>query len=52
MANHSQFCFQEASSPVIEELVEFHAHALMVPLATCSLLLYLLAPALTGNLSS
>ncbi|NWU39764.1 COX2 oxidase, partial [Hylia prasina] len=48
--NHSQFCFQEASSPVTEEFVEFHA--LMVTLAICSLVLYLLALILTENLSS
>ncbi|NXS00721.1 COX2 oxidase, partial [Oxylabes madagascariensis] len=52
MANHSQFRFQDASSPIIEELVEFHDHALMVALATCSLVLYLLALILTENLSS
>ncbi|NXX31826.1 COX2 oxidase, partial [Nicator chloris] len=49
MANHSQFRFHDASSPIMEELVEFHA--LMVALATCSLVLYLLAPTLTKNLS-
>nr|YP_009305749.1 cytochrome c oxidase subunit II [Callaeas cinereus]ANT45552.1 cytochrome c oxidase subunit II [Callaeas cinereus] len=52
MANHSQFGFQDASSPIMEELVEFHDHALMVALAICSLVLYLLALMLTGKLSS
>ncbi|NXO44218.1 COX2 oxidase, partial [Locustella ochotensis] len=51
-ANHSQFCFQAASSPLVEELVEFHRHALMVTLAICSPVLCLLALLLTENLSS
>ncbi|NXU60854.1 COX2 oxidase, partial [Horornis vulcanius] len=52
MANHSQLSFQDASSPIIEELIQFHDHALMVALAICSLVLYLLALMLTGKLSS
>nr|YP_009227566.1 cytochrome c oxidase subunit II [Philesturnus carunculatus]AGI51050.1 cytochrome c oxidase subunit II [Philesturnus carunculatus] len=52
MANHSQFGFQDASSPIMEELVAFHDHALMVALAICSLVLYLLALMLTEKLSS
>nr|YP_002456313.1 cytochrome c oxidase subunit II [Accipiter gentilis]QHI42529.1 cytochrome c oxidase subunit II [Accipiter gentilis]BAH03684.1 cytochrome oxidase subunit 2 [Accipiter gentilis] len=52
MANHSQFGFQDASSPIMEELIEFHDHALMVALAICSLVLYLLALMLMENLSS
>nr|ABW71584.1 cytochrome oxidase subunit II [Mino anais] len=52
MANHSQFGFQDASSPIMEELMQFHDHALMVALAICSLVLYLLALTLTGKLSS
>nr|QWX90018.1 cytochrome c oxidase subunit II [Sitta yunnanensis] len=52
MANHSQFGFQDASSPIMEELVQFHDHALMVALAICSLVLYLLAHMLTEKLSS
>ncbi|NXR66823.1 COX2 oxidase, partial [Rhadina sibilatrix] len=52
MANHSQFGFQDASSPIIEELLQFHDHALMVALAICSLVLYLLALMLTEKLSS
>nr|AER58808.1 cytochrome oxidase subunit 2 [Lepidocolaptes albolineatus]AHK23152.1 cytochrome oxidase subunit II [Lepidocolaptes albolineatus] len=52
MANHSQFGFQDASSPIMEELVEFHDHALMVALAICSLVLYLLALMLLEKLSS
>nr|YP_009266786.1 cytochrome c oxidase subunit II [Copsychus saularis]ANM47844.1 cytochrome oxidase subunit 2 [Copsychus saularis] len=52
MANHSQFGFQDASSPIMEELVQFHDHALMVALAICSLVLYLLALMLTEKLSS
>nr|YP_001586138.1 cytochrome c oxidase subunit II [Rhynochetos jubatus]ABO93086.1 cytochrome c oxidase subunit II [Rhynochetos jubatus] len=52
MANHSQFGFQDASSPIMEELVEFHDHALMVALAICSLVLYLLTLMLLEKLSS
>nr|YP_005088088.1 cytochrome c oxidase subunit II [Crossoptilon crossoptilon]ADY74312.1 cytochrome c oxidase subunit II [Crossoptilon crossoptilon] len=52
MANHSQLGFQDASSPIMEELVEFHDHALMVALAICSLALYLLTLMLMGKLSS
>ncbi|NXP83606.1 COX2 oxidase, partial [Passerina amoena] len=49
MANHSQLNFQDASSPIIEELIGFHDHALMVALAICSLVLYLLKKRSTGN---
>nr|BDP99385.1 cytochrome c oxidase subunit II [Accipiter badius poliopsis] len=52
MANHSQFGFQDASSPIMEELVEFHDHALMVALAICTLVLYILTLMLTEKLSS
>ncbi|NXB82937.1 COX2 oxidase, partial [Donacobius atricapilla] len=51
MTNHSQFLFQDASSSITEELVEFHDHTLMAALAICSLALYLLALILTENLS-
>nr|YP_010362126.1 cytochrome c oxidase subunit II [Ailuroedus buccoides]UNQ87772.1 cytochrome c oxidase subunit II [Ailuroedus buccoides] len=52
MANHSQLGFQDASSPIMEELVEFHDHAMMVALAICSLVLYLLTAMLSEKLSS
>nr|QNS38213.1 cytochrome c oxidase subunit II [Eubucco bourcierii] len=52
MANNSQLGFQDASSPIMEELVEFHDHALMVALAICSLVLYILTLMLMENLSS
>nr|QNS38309.1 cytochrome c oxidase subunit II [Illadopsis cleaveri] len=52
MANHSQFSFQDASSPIMEELVQFHDHAMMVALAICSLVLYLLTVMLTQKLTS
>nr|YP_009724980.1 cytochrome c oxidase subunit II [Phylloscopus tenellipes]YP_009946885.1 cytochrome c oxidase subunit II [Phylloscopus examinandus]QBY97657.1 cytochrome c oxidase subunit 2 [Phylloscopus tenellipes]QOG08905.1 cytochrome c oxidase subunit II [Phylloscopus examinandus]QOG08918.1 cytochrome c oxidase subunit II [Phylloscopus examinandus]QOG08931.1 cytochrome c oxidase subunit II [Phylloscopus examinandus]ULQ68784.1 cytochrome c oxidase subunit II [Phylloscopus tenellipes] len=52
MANHSQLGFQDASSPIMEELVQFHDHAMMVALAICSLVLYLLTLVLTEKLSS
>ncbi|NWR52630.1 COX2 oxidase, partial [Regulus satrapa] len=49
-ANHSQFSFQGTSSPVIEEVVKFHDHTLMVSLAICSLVLYLLTLIVTEKL--
>nr|QJX58544.1 cytochrome c oxidase subunit 2 [Sericulus ardens] len=52
MANHSQLGFQDASSPIMEELVKFHDHAMMVALAICSLVLYLLITMLSEKLSS
>ncbi|NWV86689.1 COX2 oxidase, partial [Dasyornis broadbenti] len=52
MANHTQLGFQDAASPIIEELVQFHDHALIVALAICSLVLYLLTHILTEKLSS
>ncbi|NXL96088.1 COX2 oxidase, partial [Alectura lathami] len=52
VANHSQLGLQDASSPIVEELTEFHDHALMVTLAICSLVLYLLALMLAEKLSS
>nr|QNS38381.1 cytochrome c oxidase subunit II [Calyptomena viridis] len=52
MANHSQLNFQDASSPIMEELIEFHDHALMVALTICSLVLYLLTLMLIEKLSS
>nr|YP_010001031.1 cytochrome c oxidase subunit II [Chloropsis hardwickii]QOD96969.1 cytochrome c oxidase subunit II [Chloropsis hardwickii] len=52
MANHSQLNFQDASSPIMEELMGFHDHALMVALAICSLVLYILTLMLTEKLSS
>nr|YP_010000888.1 cytochrome c oxidase subunit II [Grantiella picta]QOD96813.1 cytochrome c oxidase subunit II [Grantiella picta] len=52
MANHFQLGFQDASSPIMEELVQFHDHALMVALAICSLVLYLLTLMLSEKLTS
>nr|YP_009058659.1 cytochrome c oxidase subunit II [Hyliota flavigaster]AIM46852.1 cytochrome c oxidase subunit II [Hyliota flavigaster] len=52
MANHSQLGFQDASSPIMEELVQFHDHALMVALTICSLVLYLLTFMLAEKLTS
>ncbi|NXG72688.1 COX2 oxidase, partial [Baryphthengus martii] len=52
MANHSQFGFQDTSPPIIEELVEFHDHTLIVALAICSLVLYILTLILIEILGS
>nr|YP_009755484.1 cytochrome c oxidase subunit II [Paradoxornis heudei]ABY73522.1 cytochrome c oxidase subunit II [Paradoxornis heudei]QIP53961.1 cytochrome c oxidase subunit II [Paradoxornis heudei] len=52
MANHLQLTFQDAASPIMEELVQFHDHAMMVTLAICSLVLYLLTMVLSEKLTS
>ncbi|NWS74800.1 COX2 oxidase, partial [Crotophaga sulcirostris] len=52
MANHSQLRFQDASSPIIEELIEFCDHALSFALIICSLVLYILTLILIEKLSS
>ncbi|NWU98834.1 COX2 oxidase, partial [Upupa epops] len=52
VASHSQLGFQDASSPMPVELVKFYDHALMVTLAICSLVLYLLVLILIEKLSS
>ncbi|NXC75462.1 COX2 oxidase, partial [Anhinga anhinga] len=52
MANHSQFRFRHALSSAIEELIEFHDHALIVALTICSLVLYNPALILIEKLSS
>ncbi|NWR26357.1 COX2 oxidase, partial [Pelecanoides urinatrix] len=52
MANQSQINFQDASSPIIEELIKFHDHALIVVLAICTLVLYLLTLILTEKLTA
>ncbi|NWI23058.1 COX2 oxidase, partial [Sula dactylatra] len=51
MSKHSQFRFQVALCPIIEELIEFHGHALIDALAICSLVLYFLALILIEKLS-
>nr|YP_010000420.1 cytochrome c oxidase subunit II [Nicator chloris]QOD96293.1 cytochrome c oxidase subunit II [Nicator chloris] len=52
MANHMQFGFQDASSPIMEELTQFHDYAMMVALAICTLVLYLMTLMLTEKLSA
>ncbi|NXW26129.1 COX2 oxidase, partial [Circaetus pectoralis] len=52
MANPPQLGFQDASSPIIEELIPPHDHALIVALAICSLVLPPLALILLEKLSS
>ncbi|NXG05194.1 COX2 oxidase, partial [Sakesphorus luctuosus] len=47
-----QFGFQDSSSPIIKELVEFHDHALIIALAICRLVLYLLTLMLLEKLST
>nr|BBG74425.1 cytochrome c oxidase subunit II [Polyipnus polli] len=42
MANPSQLGFQDAASPVMEELLHFHDHALMIVLLISILVLYIM----------
>ncbi|NWT30381.1 COX2 oxidase, partial [Cardinalis cardinalis] len=43
---------KHTNTPCVEEPIGFHDHALMVALAICSLVLYLLTHILTEKLSS
>ncbi len=42
MANHSQFNFQDAASPLIQEIVKFHDHTLTILFFISTLILYIL----------
>lgn len=52
MAHPSQTGFQDATSPVIEELVHFHDHALIVLYIISCLVLYLLVAMVTTKLTN
>lgn len=51
MAHPSQLGFQDAASPVIEELIYFHDHTLMVVLLVSSVVFYILIAILTTRLT-
>nr|BBG74477.1 cytochrome c oxidase subunit II [Paraulopus oblongus] len=51
MAHPSQLGFQDAASPVMEELLHFHDHALMIVFLTSTLVLYIIGLTVTTNLT-
>lgn len=51
MAYPFQLGFQDATSPIIEELLSFHDHALIIVFLISSLVLYIISLILTTNLT-
>ncbi|MCP4102328.1 MAG: hypothetical protein GY750_13000 [Lentisphaerae bacterium] len=51
MAYPFQLGLQDAASPVIEELLQFHDHALMIVFLISSLVLYIITLILTTKLT-
>lgn len=52
MAHPSQLGFQDAASPVIEELLHFHDHALIVVIMISTLVFYLIIAIVTTKLTN
>lgn len=52
MAHPSQLGFQDAASPVIEELLHFHDHALMVVLLISTLVFYIIIAMVSTQLTN
>lgn len=52
MAHPTQLGFQDAASPLIEELLHFHDHALIVALLISILVLYIISTLISTKLSS
>nr|YP_003434093.1 cytochrome c oxidase subunit II [Clinocottus analis]ACO49625.1 cytochrome c oxidase subunit II [Clinocottus analis] len=52
MAHPSQTAFQDAASPVMEELLHFHDHALMVVFLISTLVLYIILAMITTKLTN
>nr|YP_010350519.1 cytochrome c oxidase subunit II [Synagrops philippinensis]UOK10012.1 cytochrome c oxidase subunit II [Synagrops philippinensis]UVN21644.1 cytochrome c oxidase subunit II [Synagrops philippinensis] len=52
MAHPSQLGFQDAASPVMEELLHFHDHALMIAFLISTLVLYIIAAMVTTKLTN
>lgn len=50
MAHPSQLGFQDAASPVIEEIIHFHDHALMIVFLISTLVLYIIVAIVTTSL--
>nr|YP_537161.1 cytochrome c oxidase subunit II [Verasper variegatus]ABD92803.1 cytochrome c oxidase subunit II [Verasper variegatus]QFS81182.1 cytchrome c oxidase subunit II [Verasper variegatus] len=51
MAHPSQLGFQDAASPLMEELLHFHDHALMVVILISTMVLYIIAAMVTAELT-
>nr|WNH20636.1 cytochrome c oxidase subunit II [Chromis agilis] len=51
MAHPSQLGFQDAASPVMEELLHFHDHALMIVFLISTLVLYIIVAMITTKLT-
>nr|QOJ44737.1 cytochrome c oxidase subunit II [Allobates aff. magnussoni AR-2020] len=52
MAHPLQLGFQDAASPIMEELLHFHDHALMAVFLISALVLYIISTLMTTNLSN
>nr|YP_010892882.1 cytochrome c oxidase subunit II [Philypnodon macrostomus]WJQ22651.1 cytochrome c oxidase subunit II [Philypnodon macrostomus] len=52
MAHPSQLGFQDAASPVMEELLHFHDHALMIVLLISTLVLYIIIAMVSTKLTN
>ncbi|YP_009054547.1 cytochrome c oxidase subunit II (mitochondrion) [Anabas testudineus] len=52
MAHPSQLGFQDAASPVMEELLHFHDHALMILFLISTLVLYIIVAMVTTKLTN
>nr|NP_066558.1 cytochrome c oxidase subunit II [Sigmops gracilis]BAA82488.1 cytochrome oxidase subunit 2 [Sigmops gracilis] len=52
MAHPSQLGFQDAASPVMEELIHFHDHALMVVILISTLVLYIILAMVSTTLTN
>nr|YP_009000571.1 cytochrome c oxidase subunit II [Trichobatrachus robustus]BAO42926.1 chytochrome c oxidase subunit II [Trichobatrachus robustus] len=52
MAHSTQLGFQDAASPIMEELLHFHDHALMAVFLISTLVLYIITTLMTTKLSS
>nr|QGZ08741.1 cytochrome c oxidase subunit 2 [Chaenophryne sp. CDS3E] len=52
MAHPSQLGFQDAASPVMEELVHFHDHALMIVFLISTLVLYIIVATVSTKLTN
>nr|BBH37308.1 cytochrome c oxidase subunit II [Moringua microchir] len=52
MAHPSQLCFQDAASPVMEEMLHFHDHALMIVFLISTLVLYIIVAMVSAKLTN
>lgn len=52
MAHPSQLGFQDAASPVIEELIHFHDHALMIVIMISLIVFYIIVAMVSTKLTN